>query len=117
MSQGMTEVDHGWEELLLLDSSPEFQLISVALTLVAVVTLSLQIDGERSSAGRGGAVNGARAVQLIAGAGGGLEVELRQYALHGDFLTQTIEVDAGHRFPFGVRDRAKEDRSVPSSSL
>ena len=41
VSQGMAELDHGWEELLLLDSSPKFQRISVALTLVAVVTLTL----------------------------------------------------------------------------
>ena len=75
VSQGVTEVDHGGVEGLLVDSGPEFQLISVAVTFVAVVALAPQVDGERSSAGRGGAVNGARAVELIASTGDGLEAE------------------------------------------
>ena len=108
-----TEIDHGWVEVLLLDSSPEFQLISVAVTFVAVVTLAAQVDGERASAWRGRAVNGTRAVKLIPAAGHGVEAELRQDALHRDLVPQSVEVDAGHREPFREAGCCDTSRTVP----
>ena len=51
MPQGMTEIDHGGVQVLLVDSGPEFQLVSVAVTFVAVVSLAAQVDRERASTG------------------------------------------------------------------
>jgi tellurite resistance protein len=108
-------MDRGGVEFLPVDFGPEIQLVSAAVTFVAVVTLAAQVDGECASAWRGRAVNRARTVQLITRAGDGFEAELRQHTFHRDFGAQSVEVDVGHRGAFLSEPsvRKKQDRSVP----
>ena len=103
-SESVAEIDHRRVQLFLRDGGPEFQLVALAVALVAVVTAGRDVDGEVSGTVGGGAMHGTATVPLIAGPLGGLEGEQVEDLFHGDFAAEAVEVDSGHVFPLGVRE-------------
>lgn len=49
-ADSITEVQGGLVDRQFVDRCPQFQLIAVTVTLVAVVSARSQVDGERSTA-------------------------------------------------------------------
>ena len=101
-SEGSTEIDGGIVDREPVDLGPEFELVSLALALVAVVPSGAEIHRERSASAGGGLVYRARPTPLVAKAAGGCEVDQLQDLLHGDLVAKRVEVDSGHgRLSFG----------------
>ena len=95
-SEGSTEIDGGGVDWEPVDLGPEFELVSLALALVAVVPSGAEIHRERSASDRGGLVYGTRPTPLIAQAAGGCEVDQLQDLLHGDLVAKLVEIDSWH---------------------
>jgi hypothetical protein len=118
MAKGSTEVECGLVQGQVVDRGPQFQVIAVAVAFVAVVTPTAHVDRERPTPRRRGAVDGARAAELVSQASDRLEAETGQHLLHRDLGPQSGEVDPRHDvLPIAVelstRSRTAEDRSVP----
>ena len=75
-AQGSTKIQRCFVDVEFVHRGPEFQSVSMTLALVTEVTAGIEIDRERSAAWRGRAVNGTRAVPLVARSGRRLEVQL-----------------------------------------
>ena len=96
VSENAAEVARGFVKGKSVDGCPKLQLISVAAAFVAVVASGVQIHRQGATRGGRGVVHRTRPVQLIAGALGGLEVQLREDALHGDLAAKAVKVDSRH---------------------
>jgi len=96
VAESPTKIQRGIVNGQMVDRSPQFQLVAVAVAFVAVVASAAQVDGEGSAPQRRRSVNGAWPVKLVPQSIDGLEAELPQYMPHRDLGTQPGEVDAGH---------------------
>ena len=116
-SESVAEIDRRRVQLFLRDGGPEFQLVALAVALVAVVTAGRDVDGDVSGTVGGGAMHGTATVPLIAGPLGGLEGEQVEDLFHGDFaaelagafqrlegLAQTLVLDAQQVAESGPRE-------------
>jgi len=120
-SESVAEIDHRRVQLFLRDGGPEFQLVALAVALVAVVTAGRDVDGEVSGTVGGGAMHGTATVPLIAGPLGGLEGEQVEDLFHGDFAAEAVEVDVTsssvdrmHIYGFRSKNRdVTTDRHAP----
>jgi hypothetical protein len=93
-----TEIDHGRVEWLFGEGRPEFELVSFAVALMAMVTIDGHVHRKGLTAPGSRFVQGTRAVPLVTGTSGRLEAEQGQYLLHGDLGAKFVEVDARYGF-------------------
>ena len=99
MSQSVAKIDGGWVDWQLRDSGPEFDLIPVAVALMAVIPAGAQIHRERGAAGGSRSVHGTRSMPLVAGPAARYEAELIQDLLDRDLGAKLVEIDARHEVP------------------
>ena len=96
VAEGAAKVNGGFIHGELVDHCPEFQLISVTLALVAVISSAVQVHRKRSTAAGRRTVDRARSVQLVSGSTRWLEAKLVQYLFHPDLSAEHVEVDTRH---------------------
>lgn len=53
VSEGLAEIQSGFEDGQVADGGPEFQVVSVAVAFVTVVSAAGEVYGERPAPGRG----------------------------------------------------------------
>ena len=69
-SERVAEIDHRGVQLLLRDGGPQFQLVALAVALVAVVAAGRHVDREVPGTVGGGIMQGTASVPLLARSSG-----------------------------------------------
>jgi len=111
-SQRATKIDHRWVQFPLGEGCPQFQLVALAVALVAMVATDRHVYREVPAAIGRGFVQGTSSVPLVARSLGWLEAEQGQNLLHRDLTAKPFEVDSGHGFPRGAQGLRGETATV-----
>ncbi len=99
------QIEHGRIDGLSGEIGPKREVVALTMAAVTTVDAAGHIHGEAAAAGRDRGVEvaqGTRAVPLLAPPGYGFEAEQIQDLLHGDLVTEPVEVDSRHGFPLGM---------------
>lgn len=94
--QPLAEIDRRPMQGQLAGCSPQFQLVPVTVTAMAVVAAERQVHGEGTTPLGRRLMQGTAAVPLRSRATHRLEGKQVEYLRHRDLSTQAIEVDTGH---------------------
>ncbi len=94
--QSPAEVDRSPMERHLCGCGPQFELVPVAVTAMAVVAAERHVHGEGATTFGWRRMQGTATIPLRARATYRLKREQVEHLLHRDLGTQPVEVDAGH---------------------
>ena len=103
-AERLAQIDCGFVDRLDVYGSPKFELVSLAVALVAVVSTFGEIDRKRP-AGRRTSMDGTRTVQLLAMPTGRFPSQPLEHLAHRDLASQPIEIDSWHDRAFSLKQR------------
>jgi hypothetical protein len=95
-AQLSAEIERGLIKWQLRGSSPKVEVVTVAVTAMAVVAAKRHVHGEATASLGASLVQGTRAIPLRTRPSRRLEGEQAEHFLHRDLGTQLVEVDAWH---------------------
>src|SRR6516165_4873702 len=93
VTETLAKIHRSFMQRQLLGRSPELELVTVAVAVMAIVAAHRQVHRERATSPRPGLMQRASSVPLLPRPIRGPEPEQAQDLLHRDLSTNSVEVD------------------------